>query len=240
MPKRTDFSKNVLVSLSYTGALGLCCLAMASWTVGECVTVEPNYEPASAHVRIGVVRDGKPMKNVSIEMEGTGGQKGPVLLTNGDGIVMLSTPRPGQQCVTATAPDNAAAQLCLDVSSKSRDKVSSFSIEMPLSPTMQEMVKAEKMPVLDHVQAFMGIVQDFSGAVVAGTKIQILPKGSKDEANATRIEVDPAGHFSAPLPDGVYMAFFQSSGFVTKTEVFEVGKKFGLKDLRISLTIGHC
>ncbi|MFI5072370.1 MAG: carboxypeptidase-like regulatory domain-containing protein [Terriglobales bacterium] len=240
MPKRADISKLLILGVGCVAAAGTGWIAAASVAAAECVTVttETNYEPSFAHVRIVTSRGGKPLPDVKIDLQT--GKHRHLLVTNAQGILFLPKLRPGKQCMGATAFDNARAQLCIDVSSKIKDRRSSFSIELPPSLTMQEMVKAEKMPVQDRVQAFMGIVQDVSGAVAAGTKIQILPEGSKDETNATRIEADPAGHFSAPLPDGVYVAFFQSSGFVTKTEVFEVGKKFEQKGLRISLKLGGC
>jgi hypothetical protein len=162
------------------------------------------------------------------------------LRTNAEGIVFFSKLRPGKHCISATALDNAAAQVCIDVSSKSRGARSSFSIELPPSATAQEMVKAEGLPVTDHTQGFTGIVWDESGAVVPGANIEILPKESDNEDHATRVKTNASGHFFALLPDGVYVAFFQSSGFSTKTEVFEVGKKFEPKDLRILLKIGRC
>ena len=240
MPKRTDLLK-VVVTFGCIAAAAAGCVVTASLAVAECVTVTSgtNYEPSSVHVRIVTSRQGKPLPDVKIDLDTTGGQR-PFLTTNVQGIVFLPKLPLGKHCIIATALDSAVAQLCIEVSSKSEYTRSSFSIELPPSPTMQQLVKAERMPVLDHVQGFMGIVQDPSGAAVPGTKIQILLKGSKDETHATQIEVDASGHFSTLLPDGTYVAFFQSSGFNPKTEVFEVGKKFEPKNLRISLTIGRC
>ena len=240
MPKRTDISKILILGFGCLSAAGTGWIATASVAVAECVTVTSgtNYEPSSLHVRIVTSRQGKPLPDVKIDLET--GEHGHLLITNAQGIIFLPKLRPGKQCMVATAFDNATAQLCIDVLSKIKDERSSFSIELPPSLTMQEIVKAEKMPVLDHLQAFMGIVQDITGAGAAGTMIQILATGAKDETNATRIKADSAGHFSAPLPDGMYVAFFQSSGFVTKTEVFEVRKEYDLKDLLVILKIWSC
>lgn len=215
-------------------------MVAASLAGAECVTVTSgtNYEPSSVHVRIVTSREGKPLPGVKIDLET--GEHRHLLITNAQGIILVAKLRPGKQCMVATAFDNATAQLCLDVSLKSKVKLSSFSIEMPPSPTLQGLVRAEGLSVMDHMKGFTGTVRDVTGAVVPSANIEILPKGSKDEDHAIRIQADASGHFSALLPDGTYVAFFQSPGFSTKTEVFEVGKKFEPKDLRISLTIGRC
>jgi hypothetical protein len=238
MPKRTDISKILILGFGCIAAAGTGWMVTASLAIAECVTVTPNDEPSSVNVRIETSREGKPLQNVKINLD----TARPFFTTDAQGIVFLPKLRPGKHCIIATALDSAVAQLCIDVSSKSNHKRSSFSIELPPSPTMQELARAENMPVRDRVQEFRGTVQDRSpsGAAVPGTKIQILLKGSNDETHAIQIEADASGHFLAHLPEGVYMAFFRSPGFDTQIEVFEIGKGLDSKDLRITLKIGWC
>jgi hypothetical protein len=242
MPKRTDISKMLIVASGWINTIGCCCLVMAGLAVAECVTILPNCESSSAKVWVTAVRDGKPLKNVNIKLAASapGEQGGFSVSTNDDGVAALPTLASGKQYITATAPDQAVAQLCLDVSSESKDKRSSFSIELPPSPAMQELARAERMPVRDRAQEFAGTVQDFSGAGIPGAKIEILPKGSKDETHAIQIEADASGHFFTHLASGTYVAFFRMPAFDTQIEVFEIGKGFDSKDLRIPLKIGSC
>jgi hypothetical protein len=242
MPKRTDISKILILGFGCIACVVTGEMPVANLAFAGCVTVTSgkDYEPSSLNARITTSREGKPLQNVKIESDASNGQRRFLLSTNDQGIVFLPELQPGKQCIIATTFDNVTARLCLDVSPEGKDNRSSFSIELPPSPTGRELARAEKMPVLDRVQEFTGIVQDESGAPVPSTKIQILLKGSKDEAHVIQIEADATGHFSARLPDGVYMSFFRSSGFVTQIEVLEVGKQFDSRDLRVLLKVESC
>ena len=126
MPKRTDVLK-VVVAFGCIAAAAAGCAVTASLAVAECVTVTSgtNYEPSSVRVRIATSREGKPLPNVRIDLDTTGGQR-PFLTTNAQGIVFLPKLPLGKHCIIATALDNAVAQLCIDVSSKSEHPRSSF------------------------------------------------------------------------------------------------------------------
>ena len=219
-------------------AIAACCLVMTGLAVGLCVTVEPNDKPSSQNVQVTTVRNGKPLKNVKLEVLALGAQKGFLLSTNDDGVAMLPALHPGKQCIAATTPDSVTRGLCLDVSLDAKGKTSSFAIDLPPTQTQQELAKAETMPVHDRVQEFRGNVQDPSGAVVPHTKIEVWRKGSQDKTYVIQVEAEANGHFSAHLADGVYMAFFRASGFRTNIALLEVGEKQAPKDLQIVLVVG--
>jgi hypothetical protein len=222
MPKRADISKILVNGFGWLTAIAVWCLIVAGIAVGECVEVQPFYEPSSANVRIATVRNGDPLKNVKVELHRPEWQQNFSLSTNDDGVAMLLALRTGKQCITAMAPDETSAELCLDVSSNTKGKITSFSIELPPSAAQQELAKAEDRPIDDRVQEFRGIVEDPSGAVLAGIQIEVFQKGASDRRHAVKLKSDASGHFSTDLESGVYIAFFRMPGFRTYFRVFEV------------------
>jgi hypothetical protein len=156
MPKRTDISK-ILIRDVRSVAISVYFLFMTTGALGECVSVQQNYErSSSSNVRVTAIREKKVLKDVKIEFHSSQKHGGFSLSTNDAGVVILPALKPGKQCITATAPDGEEADLCLDVSPNIKEKSRAFSIELPPTLAEQELATAESMPVGDRIQEFRG------------------------------------------------------------------------------------
>ncbi len=221
-------------------ALTVCCMLLASLVRAENVRVEgkPDLE-SSSHVQVTVVLNGKPLKGVKIDFHGPS-QSLFSALTDENGIVTPPELVPGDYEVVAALDEDVSTSLSLRVIGGR--EVSKFSMDLtePLAHSRDELQRLEKLPVHDRVQAFQGIVVDPPpyAVFIPGVKIRILKKGSAEKTVVLRLNADERGHFSAQLPDGLYIGFFYSQGFRTAIVPFEVTKD-GSVDLRIIMQIAH-
>lgn len=128
--------------------------------------------------------------------------------------------------------DRRKAELYIDVSSVNNERA---KIEMKL--TIPRIGDAEDSPIAVRVKEFHGIVLDPSGSVLPQADIQVLDRDNLDAGAVLKIQSDSAGHFSAHLEKGTYVAIFHSPGFKSFVSVFEVTEK-GDAELRITLQVG--
>jgi 5-hydroxyisourate hydrolase-like protein (transthyretin family) len=220
--------------LSVTPQAGFCSVA-----------VNVPATKSSRNVAITTLFDGKPRKGVKVEIYKYRKvvEENPsfTLVTGEDGTIAPVALSPGEYCIVASTDLNLRADVCLRVVSHSKEKTSSFSMELVATrfPTWeQQSAAAEQMPFKARLQQFSGIVRDPSGAAIAGVSIEIMLKGSQGKERVAQLKSDKGGGFSSDLADGTYIAIFSAQGFQTQLAPFEVSKAEGSGDLRIRLDIG--
>jgi hypothetical protein len=142
----------------------------------------------------------------------------------------------GDYIVTASVDDMSGGDLYLHVSRKG--KASSFGINLTESfrAAQEFLAAADKLPIRETMRAFQGILRDPSGATISAVDIKIVRRGSEDHAIMQRIKSDSGGHFSAPLDDGMYLAFFTCPGFRTEIVPFEIAAQ-GSKELVVTMQL---
>jgi hypothetical protein len=234
--------------------LAYCCLLLSGMVWAETVAVSAPREPelSSGHVQVAVMYDGKPLKGVRVELRKWDARKGAgpaffTALTNDFGTVTLPELAAGDYRVLASPDDLATLDdsrtfLWLRVLT---DFATPSSFSMDLTKPIREArqiqdaaeQQAESLPVRDHVKMFQGTVVDPAGAVVAGARIGVLKNSPDGKSFVLGLNADSVGHFSAQLPEGLYLAIFCSNGFGAEAVFFEVTKD-GYGDLRVVLPIG--
>ena len=212
------------------GAIAISCIILAGTALAECVASAP--QESSRHVRIVVTLAGKPSKDVKVDFYPTVSQPSFSELTDDNGIVAPPELAAGDYKVIATLQDVVSTLLLLHVGRG--EGVSRFSMDLT-----EPVQRAEALPIVNHIQAFEGAVLDPSGAMVSGTKILIVTKGSELQHVVLRTKVDANGHYSAQLGEGSYIAFFYAQGFRTAIVPLEITEN-GSGDLHVTLQIGRC
>jgi hypothetical protein len=217
-------------------------LLLASLSVGRPSVEVLQVHPSSQNARITVLQNGQRIQNVKVVVLAPDDRPRLSLSTDNRGAVVLPLLPPGTYHVVATASDGLAAELVLEISARKRRKPNSFSMELflrpPPPPSLQDRIAAaERIAIAEQLQQFNGVVQDQSGAAISRCKIQVFQKGSVVGAPVLEGMSDETGHFSLPLPAGVYTATIQRPGFSTQVQVFEIIKNGGAGGLRIVLQV---
>jgi 5-hydroxyisourate hydrolase-like protein (transthyretin family) len=203
-------------------------------------------QESSRHVRLTILFEGKPQRGVKVAFYryelGPGEETDPrfSLTSNREGNISPPSLPVGHYHVVASTEKNLRADLYLDVASGKAKKTSAFSMQLLTSPFLtpsQQFADAEHMPIKDRVKEFSGIVCDPTGAVVAGTSIEVLRKGTDGRKVVAKLKSGADGRFSIRLADGPYIAFFSTPGFRVAIVPFEVTRE-GQGDLRVTLQIG--
>jgi hypothetical protein len=195
-------------------------------------------QTASRHVRVSVVLNGHPVPGADVDFCVAGDKPCISVLTGNNGIAGSPRLSDGDYTVTATLEDVSCGALYLHVSRKA--KASSFSIDLTESfrAAQDYRVAADKLPIQETLQVFQGLLQDPSGARVAGADIRIVRRGSENHEIVQKLETDQSGRFSATLDDGKYVAFFSCPGFRTEIVPFEITSQ-GSKELMVKLQLGQ-
>jgi hypothetical protein len=220
-------------------------LIATAFACGECVVVAEPSLPSHQNVRLTVLRDGKPRKNVTIAINTWlpgGKQASSTITTNALGIAELKELSSGQYCFTATMDTRLSGAICLDVSKFADATPSQFSLLLsplpPPPPTLDELAReAEKLPIELRGQAFAGVVKDISGAVIAKSEITVYRRASREVANPVKLSADDYGRFLAPLNPGAYTAVIQSQGFKTRFVGIEIAPEAPKQNMSIVLNI---
>jgi hypothetical protein len=215
------------------------CLLWAVMAAAESVEVAVKPLESPRHVRISVVLNGKPVKDVQVYFCTTSvHQTCFSVLTGDNGVAVPHALAVGNYQVTAVTEDRLAAHLYLHVSRES--KATSFSMDLTeaFQAAQAALAAAERLPIRERVQEFRGSLQDPSGAFIAGVDIKVVRKGSEDKADVVRLKSDAHGRFSAQLADGFYIAFFSMAGFRTEIVPFEVSAQ-GDKEMLVKLQLGQ-
>jgi hypothetical protein len=228
-------------------AITLASLIAAAFACGECVVVAEPSLPSHQNVRLTVLRDGKPRKNVTIAVNTwlpNGKQASTTITTDALGIAELKELSPGQYCFTATTDTQLSGALCLDVSKFLDAAPSEFSLLLsplpPPPPTLYELAReAEKLPIELRGPTFEGVVKDISGAGIAKAEIAIYRRASEKNANPVKLSADEHGRFLAPLSPGAYTGVIQSQGFKTRFMGIEIAPEAPKLDMLIVLNVAH-
>jgi hypothetical protein len=217
----------------------VCCLLTPIIATGASVEVrQMTLQQSARHVRISVLLNGRPTPGVSVDFCTSGDKPCRTSLTDENGIANSPKLPDGDYIVTASLDDVSGGDLSLHVSRKG--KASSFSIDLTESfrAAQNFQAAADKLPIREIVQSFQGVLRDPSGATIVGVDIKIVRRGSEDHAIVQRVRSDLSGHFSAPLDDGMYVAFFSFPGFRAEIVPFEIAAR-GSKDLVVNLQLGQ-
>jgi hypothetical protein len=220
-------------------AIIVFCLLLGGVARPESVTVEaPKPQESSRHVRIVVMLGGKPLRGVTIDFYPIAAQPHFSAITDEDGIATPPDLALGNYNIVARLDEDVSTSLSLHVVPERM--VSTFSLDLTegFAQAQRAQQAAESLPIRDRVKSFRGTVLDPTGAVIAGTNIRVVRKGSQEKAVALRVKSDAKGNFSGQLGEGSYIAFVFSQGFRTAIVPFEVTKD-GSGDLRITMQIGH-
>jgi hypothetical protein len=225
-----------------------CCIFLGgmAWSETVAVNAEPTFQSSGNHVQISIVLDGKPLKGARVDIYRSKfyGSVGSVCFSgtaNENGIVTPSPLDGGDYRVVATFED-ASTFLWLRVVDKLEPMTALF-INLTQSARYgrqieEEAVKrAEGLRIRDHVQVFQGTVVDASGAIIPEAKIRIMKNGPEGRTFVLGLYADSVGHFSAQLPDGLYLGIFYTDGFRPEAVRFEVTKQ-GSGNLQVTLQIG--
>jgi hypothetical protein len=202
-------------------ATTVASLTATAFACGECVVVtEPNLS-SHQNVRLTVLRDGRPRKNVTIAINTwlPDGKHAPTTITTDAlGIAELKELSAGQYCFTATIGKRLSGAICLDVSKFADATPSEFSLLLsplpPPPPTLDELAReAEKLPIELRGQALEGVVKDIAGAAIAKAELTVYRRASRENANPVKLSADEYGRFLSPLSPGAYTVVIQSQGF---------------------------
>jgi hypothetical protein len=223
-------------------ASGMCGAApLRANSVVEVLTCQPSSQGA----RITVDLKGKSVKDVTLVITTLENQLVQSVALNDSGSAKLPPLPPGKYLVTASAPENLAAEMCVEIPHNKLKQLSSFSLVLQTQqpnalPIEAILITAEKNPPSEHIEEFKGIVVDPAGATIAGAEIEIFPKGARirGDARAVKSKTNAEGQFSVPLAEGVYTALFMIPGFQTKVVTFEINHSSGADGLRVSLQMG--
>ena len=127
----------------------------------------------------------------------------------------------------------------LSVKQKTFAKPTQLTFALVHSPSRMDLASAQNNQVTWQTKVFAGAVKDPSGAPIPNASIQIFKKGELDEWNGTLLYADQYGRFTVPLPDGEYLAFFQSSGFQSRIAAFEINPQADQAVVSVILQVGE-
>ena len=225
-------------------SLAALSLVSAGLSFGECVEVTARKAlPSSGNVRVAVFLEGRPRAGATVEVFLTDKEHGASLRTDIHGVAVLPQLKPGFYSILASSGEDFHADLNLQVPENPKATASAFSMELlpfAFPDTQSALRTAETMPVTEKLQEFKGVVEDQSGAVVPKALIRIIRRGDANNEKSTKIKADESGHFSSPLPDGIYVVLVQAQGFRKEILVFEIASDGQAKELHAHLKVASC
>jgi hypothetical protein len=198
-------------------------------------------EPSTQRATIAASLDGKPVTEFEITIYRSGGKSARALASSPNATLMLPRLHPATYIFYVQSTNNFGGFLCLELWAKKSDAKNSFSVALrplpPHEPTIHELLAAKDV-VLDRSRVFAGVVQDPSRAGVSGVSIQVFQKDRGGKKPVKVLKSDKDGSFRAKLPDGVYVASFQTPGFQTLVMAFEIKSNNPDADMRPTLKLG--
>jgi Carboxypeptidase regulatory-like domain len=215
------------------------CLLLTGLVAAESVEVtELKQQPSSRRVQVTVSLNGRRTVGAKVDFCTAGDRPCISVFTDKEGIAASPRLRDGNYIVTASLDDLSGGNLYLHVSRKGRERAFSIDLTESFRAAQNYLAAADKQPIRETLQVFQGLVRDPSEATISGVDIKIVRRGSENHATVQSAKTDPSGHFSAPLDDGVYVAFFSCPGFRTEIVPFEIAAR-GDKELLVKLQIGQ-
>ncbi len=179
---------------------------------------------------------------------GLSGQGSRFFVSDSEGHVMLNDLPEGLSCLTATAENDLTDALCLQVSARSKDEISSFylilSPKLPHSHSFDSKVKrAEQSAPGLRLRKLAGTVVDPVGAVISKADVQIYKRGKYPYGTVTTLETNEAGRFEASLEPGVYTVIFRMYGFgkeFLEIEISPHGSETEVRETLQVVTFDNC
>ena len=204
--------------------------------LGNSVNVEPVFM-ASRSVRIAVVFDRKPVPGAKVEFftydSSNRPRETPALVMACDEYGWLKSPllAPGRYDVRASAGDKLQGNLQLRVSGDVGKSALAFKLVLFAQPDRFEI--SEKQSIPEPLREFRGVVNDPTGGLIPGARIEIYQQENGARKLITRVQSGTlndcvenpsacSGSFFARLAPGNYVAFFASPGFRSKAVIFTI------------------
>jgi len=195
-------------------------------------------QASSRHVRVSVVLNGHPAVGASVDFCAAGDKPCLSTFTSKNGVAVSPELPDGDYTVTASLDDVIGGDLLLHVSRKGKTRVFAIDLSESFRAAQVYRAAANNLPSRATLRFFQGILRDPTGATIPGADVKIVPKGSADHAIIQRVKTDQAGHFSATLIVGAYVAFFSAPGFRTEIVPFEIAEG-GSNELQVKLQVGQ-
>ena len=124
-----------------------------------------------------------------------------------------------------------------------RDTLALSELRIEIAPTrslgwIPLISTVEQQPITSRMSELRGVVQDRGGAVIPGTWITVVVKGTEGKKRAALLRADSIGRFSAHLPEGDYVAIIESPGFKVVAVSFTILSTGTGINLQIVLDVG--
>lgn len=215
-------------------------------------------QDCSEHPRITVLRNGKPVPGIAVEVyrpveHPTSShyryKVGKTLRTDNKGEVVLQKLPPGIVEVTAhwssgslTAPD-LEANLSVRYFPEDPQPEDRFTIDLEPDPSDRQYVEqtaraAEQKPIPEKVEQFGGIVVDPAGAPIRNVSIEVAQLHVPGARRVRKVQTNAEGHFRALVPPGDYVAIFSVPGFQQTVDAFTIDQASKLTEMRVLLRVG--
>jgi hypothetical protein len=216
------------------GSLSVFACSVVVWS--------PVLSPEGA--QITVVRDGKPVVGAEAELHMAGLWEAVPLpywnsVTAAEGIITLPYLLPGNYELRVSSTHAGESVLYFQVLGGAYQNVRSFVFEMSPKPPRSAQTIAAVAPLRAWLERFAGTIQDRTGAVIPKTKVSIKKRDDLEAQQVAEIQTDEGGNFSATLPPGEYVAFFEKRGFAIEILPFQIGKS-GEQSFVLRLRLSAC
>jgi Carboxypeptidase regulatory-like domain len=218
--------------------VGLLLMLAASAQASSVEVKALKPQASSRHVRVIVLLNGHPAIGASVNFCTVGDRPCLSTFTGKNGVAVSPRLPDGDYTVTASFKDVAGGDLSLHVSPKGKTRAFAIDLSEAFRSAQDYRAASDSLPSRATLQVFKGILRDPTGATVPGADIQIVRKGSADHSIVQRLKTDPAGHFSATLAVGIYVAFFSAPGFRTEIVPYEIAAE-GSNELEVKLQVGQ-
>ena len=214
----------------------------------ECVVVAPETRPSHRNARAIVTADGRLATHLQIRLEVTSfpsGKKSELQLpTDARGAIDLKRLPLGQNCLSADAEPRLVGSFCLDVTATEDKTPTEFPLALttrPPEPTLEELAKQhDKSPIELSGPAFVGTVQDQSGAGIPKAEITVYRRDSASKPGGSKVQADDQGNFTAALEPGTYTIVVMSLAFRTRFVGVEINRDAPKQNMAIELKVGSC
>ena len=221
--------------------LVVCWLLLVGGGFSDCHDVEGDPPVQSSQkVTVAVEKQGKPVQGAKVSVFGPSlPQAGITVLTDPAGVAKLPTLKTGTYSVHTTF-EGGVAGATLSVREKTFANLTQLTLALAHSPSRTDLVSAQNNRSSWQTRVFAGVLKDPSEAPIPNGSIQIFKKGELDEWKGTLLHADQNGRFIIPLPEGEYLAFFQSPGFQPRIAAFEINPEADQAVVPVILQVAVC
>ena len=158
-------------------------------------------------------------------------------ISNQNGVAEFSHLPVGGYHITARGPEELSADMDVKVEPARKGRT---GFRMTLGHNMLYGWWLPKEEQSLSMPQFSGIVHDDSGAAVPGASVQLWSVGFETKPPLAVSVSDRAGRVSLSLPDGEYVALFESPGFQSELIRVHIAKDATLARFAVLLHVGVC